>query len=951
MSPDLPPERRDHRPARTEIGPPPDMTAAASLDGDAADDTTAHETPAVETAPAPAPLAAGSRVAQFEIIRELGRGGMGRVFQARDTRLGRLVALKVVGLRSAGLVERFLVEARATARCTHENIVVIYEADEWRGQPYMALEYLEGEPLSSLLSGRPLPIRRTLELLIQVVRALVRAHELGIVHRDLKPDNIFVTRGGVVKVLDFGIAKLFGSAEETRATAGSAEGADEWRMTGHGTLVGTLPYMAPEQWGADEIDHRTDLWAVGILLWKALAGRHPLAPESRDRLVHAAALLDEPMPRIGEARPDLPGELERTVDRCLAKRKEDRFASARELLAALERAVPERYPRRLDDDERPYPGMSAFEEADAHRFFGRGRDVAHLLQQMRDRPLVGVVGPSGVGKSSFLRAGVVPALRSSEESWEVLICRPGRAPLAGLATLLQPVGQTEHHTLVDRLRAEPGYLGTLLRSRARQKQQRILLFVDQFEELYTLGADAADRRAYTACLAGVADDTSTPLRVVVSMRSDFLDRVAEDRPFMDQLTRGLIFLPPVDRTGMADALIQPAEMAGHAFESPRIIDDMLAALEGTPGALPLLQFTAAKLWDGRDRVRRVLTEATYQAVGGVAGALATYADEVVQALTPPQQRLTRAIFQRLVTSDGTRAVADAGELRELSADAAAVDTMLDHLVAARLLVVHRRGNGEEPAVEIVHESLITSWPTLRRWREESAEDSAFVEQLRAAAKQWEQRGRPAGLLWRGEAMEEAQRFHRRYKGQLSAREREYLAAVIALATRSARRTQRLVVAAFAVLIALVAAAAVALVWIRDAERSAHEQRTRAEAAAGRARDAEGLIKEQLDTIQKANEATHAGERKLEQTNRELQDALGRTEQQRARAEAEAARAEEERARAERERRKAEETAALNQRLAESERAAKQEVQRHLDEERKRRRQLELQLKEIEVDLE
>src|SRR5262245_21882435 len=263
---------------------------------------------------------------------------------------------------------------------------------------------------------------------------------------------------------------------------------------------------------------------------------------------------------------------------------------------------------------------------------------------MRERPLVGVVGPSGVGKSSLLRAGAIPALKGSDESWEVFVARPGRAPLASLATLLQPLTHSgsadlagkmrEHQALIDRLRDEPGYLGTLLRSRARQKNERILLFVDQFEELYTLAADAEERMAYTACLAGVADDPSTPLRVVVSMRSDFLDRAAEDRQFMDRLTRSLVFLPPVDRAGMAEALVQPLEMSGYRFESPAMVDEMLAELEGTAGALPLLQFTAARLWDTRDRDRRVLTLASYEALGGVAGALATHADDVAQALTP-----------------------------------------------------------------------------------------------------------------------------------------------------------------------------------------------------------------------------------------------------------------------------------------------------------------------------
>jgi hypothetical protein len=801
------------------------------------------------------------RIGQYELIRELGRGVMGLVYAARDLKLGRRVAIKFLRHATRVVAERFLVEARATARCQHENIVVIYEADEWQDKPYMALEFLEGEPLGKQLEGgKTLAPSRVIEIMIQVVRALVRAHELSIVHCDLKPDNIFVTKEGVVKVLDFGIAR----ALQSGPAGGNVEPDSQQGISG------TMPYMAPEQWGADEIDHRTDLWAVGIILWEMLTGRHPLDPISPQRLWHAAAMPDAPMPRIAEAMPDCPAGLEQIIDRCLAKRKAHRFASARELLDALEPLLPGRYGRRLEEGENPYPGMTAFQEADADRFFGRDRDVTHMVTRMADLPLVGVIAPSGVGKSSFLRAGVIPALKSSGESWEVFVTRPGRHPLASLATLLQPIASTgsldlqrsmgEHDALAARLRAEPGFLGTLLRSRARQKRERILLFVDQFEELYTLCPDAEERRAFTACLAGVADDAATPLRVVISMRSDFLDRAAEDRVFMDRLTRGLLFLPPVDRDGMRDALIAPLQMCGYQFESEAIVSDMLDSLGGASGALPLLQFTAARLWDARDRERRILTAASYQAIGGVAGALATHADQVLAQMTPERQKLSRTVFLRLVTADGTRAIVDIAELEGLG-DAHEVRGLLDQMVAARLLAVQSREEG--PVVEIVHETLITRWPTLRRWLDESAEDSAFLEQLRNAAKQWDARGRAGGLLWRGEALEDARTFARRYKAALPARERAFLDAVLAEGTRASRRRRSAVVVGFVLLGAIAAAAAVGMLWIREAKQEADRQKQVAQGEMQRAKDAEaqvtaqmGTIKEQLDTI-KQKEADRA----------------------------------------------------------------------------------------------
>jgi hypothetical protein len=393
---------------------------------------------------------------------------------------------------------------------------------------------------------------------------------------------------------------------------------------------------------------------------------------------------------------------------------------------------------------------------------------------------------------------------------------------------------TEHDELLRRLRTEPGYLGTLLRSRARQLQGHILLFVDQFEELYTLVPDADERRAFTAALAGVADDTATPLRVVVSMRADFVDRVAEDPRFMEELQRGLVFLAAPDRAGLREALVSPVEMVGYRYERDAMVDDMLTALEGTPGALPLLQFAAAKLWDARDRERQVLSESSYQAIGGISGALATHADDVLAQMNTAAQKLTQKIFQRLVTPERTRAIVEVADLHALSNDRAEVARVLDQLVAARLLVVQTRGDAGGGSVEIVHESLILRWPTLQRWLDEDQEDAAFVNQLRTAAKQWEAKGQPGGLLWRGEAMDEARRWYTRRPRELPGREQAYLDAVFSLARRGARSKRIALTLAFILLGAIAAGALVAFVWIRGAEQEAKSNAQKAKDEAARA---------------------------------------------------------------------------------------------------------------------
>jgi serine/threonine protein kinase len=828
----------------------------------------------------------GLRIAQYEIIRELGAGGMGTVYLARDLRLGRKVAIKVLQTNHPELTQRFIIEARATARCQQENIVIIYEVGEAMGNPYMVLEYLKGTVLTDLVTGgKRLPAARCVEIMVPVVRALVTAHAEGIVHRDLKPDNIFVTESGTIKVLDFGIAKVLAEREPDALNASSpainmppasaAAGKEaDYRLTQRGTIIGTMKYMSPEQWGIGvEIDNRTDIWATGVILFRMLAGKHPLAPLQGQQLV-VTAMLDRPMPKLREVAPDVPQGLCDIVDRCLLKRKEERYENAAELLAALEPFLPGRFHRELKQDETPYAGLASFQERDADRFFGRSREIAAAVNRIRETPTLAIIGPSGVGKSSFVRAGLVPALKQSGEKWETVIVRPGRNPMAALANMLSPMVGTSNtlnedlssqQELMNRLIAEPGHLGTVLRARARREHTRILLFVDQFEELYTLVPDHAERLAFTSCLAGVADDPTAPLRVALSLRADFLDRVSEDPALLAEVTQGLFFLPPPNRDGLRDALVAPAEMAGYRFENNVMVEEMLTHLETTPGALPLLQFAASKLWESRDQARRVLTQHSYVAMGGIGGALASHADAVLAELPSQQQLLARGVLLRLVTPERTRAIVSLSELQEVSREMNEVQRLVDQLVHARLLVVQQSadGNAAGSTVELVHESLIQTWPALKRWLDENQDDAAFLDQLRTAAKQWHAKGRDPGTLWRGDAAEEARRWAKRNRGGLSDLQKAYLEAVLSQASRTARRRRLAVATVIAFLSLAVAAAAVALFVIRQSQQEAKKQAIVATEAKKLAVDNEKKTQKALDDLQEKERQRVAAEKEKE----------------------------------------------------------------------------------------
>jgi serine/threonine protein kinase len=833
---------------------------------------------------------------------------MGEVYLARDTKLGRRVAIKFLHTQDPALVQRFVLEARATARCGHENIVTLYEADTFEGRPYMALEYLQGNTLADLMAGgKPMPPSRAVELVSPILRALACAHGQGIVHRDLKPENVVLTDSGVMKVLDFGIAKVLAGEPRALRPGKAAEPGGRGKvqppagqkapsaraalsaLTEHGTTLGTLAYMSPEQWKAEVVDHRTDIWAVGIMLFHMLTGKHPLSGVDGMQLGEVVVSA-EPMPSVGSAAQGVPGPLAAAVDACLAKDREKRPGSALTLLKALEPFLPGRLHRELTVDESPYAGLSPFQESNADRFFGRTHEVAAVVHRLRDQPLLAVVGPSGVGKSSFVRAGVVPALKRLGESWEALVVRPGRNPLAALASSLSGLKEaaisggtaseevSQEQDLVARLAAEPGYAGSLLRAHARRTRRKVLLFVDQFEEIYTLVPEARERLAFTGCLSGIADDAASPVRLVLSVRSDFLERVFEDSRFTAELRQGLFFLTTPSDEGLRDALTLPAEMAGYRFEEPALVEDLVRDLRSTHGALSLLQFAATQLWEARDSANKVLTRASYDAIGGIAGALARYADRVLEELSPEARAGARDLFLRLVTRERTRAVVSLEELLQSSARSGALEQLVEQLVQARLLVVQKNDRGS--TVEIVHESLIGSWPTLRRWLDESGEDAQFLEQLRAGAKQWEAASRRRDLLWRDEIAEEARRFRRRFQGELPDPQHSFLAAVLAEEARVARRKRALVAGGIGFLSLLVAGSLIALVIIRDAHKEAVRQTGIARSAEGAARHrAEELQKKERERAEAAQRAEKASA-ELRVKNDELVTALGTAEEAR-----------------------------------------------------------------------
>lgn len=276
----------------------------------------------------------GQTLKHYEVLELLGKGGMGVVYRARDTRLGRTVALKVLKdevMENADRKRRFLHEARSASAISHPAIAQVYDVDEVDGHLFIALEFVEGKTVRQLVVQRELDLLGAVEVALQATEGLGKAHAKGIVHRDIKSDNIMVTPDGRAKILDFGLAKLFAP----ESSDSELSGIETMAQTQVGTVLGTVAYMSPEQARGKEVDARSDLFSIGIVLYEMVTGELPFKGHSPLDTMHAIAF--EEVRPVTVVRRDLPPDLQRILSRCLRKRPEDRYQNAEALVDDLKR--------------------------------------------------------------------------------------------------------------------------------------------------------------------------------------------------------------------------------------------------------------------------------------------------------------------------------------------------------------------------------------------------------------------------------------------------------------------------------------------------------------------------------------------------------------------------------------------------------------------------------------
>jgi DNA-binding SARP family transcriptional activator len=458
----------------------------------------------------------------------------------------------------------------------------------------------------------------------------------------------------------------------------------------------------------------------------------------------------------------------------------------------------------------PYQGLAAFSQTEADFFFGREAFVQRLLEMMRQKTLVAVVGPSGSGKSSVVLAGLLghlnqhptPSAPNPPEpphNWLPVIIRPGVDPCRRLndelhVLLAAPNGGVSAGSQTTG--AAPPSPATLIASILAQAPAgtRLLLVVDQFEELYTLCSSPESRQEFLDTLLLLANlpqpaRNETPahnrgqVTVILTLRADFMGQALTYRPLADALQNADIKLGPMTTAELRRAIIQPAAHQGLAMEAG-LVERLLNDVGHDPGYLPLLQFTLTVLWDRQQAGQ--LTYAAYQAVGGVDGTLTRYADSVYTSLNPDQQREAEQIFTHLISpGEGTEATRRRANLDDLSETGRQV---VETLVKARLLVIDRAGNGPK-TVEIAHEALIRGWEQLRIWLNQDRTFLVWKEQLRYALRRWENSNHDDGSLLRGVWLAEAEQWLATRPNDLTPTEHTFINAGIVRRDRHVRAVE------------------------------------------------------------------------------------------------------------------------------------------------------------------
>jgi len=770
----------------------------------------------VEPPPTPSPTLeeigiedlSGRAIRGYTLGERIGSGGFGAVYRATQPLVEREVAIKIILPKYANhpeFIRRFEAEAQLVARLEHPHIVPLY--DYWRepNAAYLIMRLLRGGNAQRLLQNGPLQPEVTLRILEQIGSALGAAHRAGIIHRDLKPANVLLDDDQNGYLADFGIAKYFSNPQTS-----------ETQVDG---IIGASNYISPEQIRSEFVRPQTDIYCLGVMMYELLTGTAPFRGPTPIETMHHH--LTAPMPPLAANRSGLPKALDKVIERATAKDPFERYENVESLIADFRHAISaewrvkthETAPRpsvALTAADNPYKGLRAFNEFDATDFFGRETLTQQLLARLGEggdlARFLMVAGPSGSGKSSVVKAGLIPALRRGglpgSENWFIVELMPGANPFEELEAALLRVAINPPSSLLDQLREDKrGLLRAVNRCLPDDPAVELVMVVDQFEELFTLVQDEAIRLHLLDNLLTATLDEHSRVRIVLTLRADFVDRPLNYVDFGELIRQRAEFVLPLTADELERAIVSPAERVGLQIDEG-VVSAIVRDLGDQPGTLPLLQYTLTELFEKREG--NTVTKSAYQSVGGALGALGRRAEEVFAGLDKVSQNTARQLFLRLVTLgenvEDTRRRVLRSEIESLTKPenkgdlrgSKEVQSVLDAFGKARLLTFDRDPSTRGPTVEIAHEALIRAWSRLQDWLAESREDLRIQWQLTLAAREWVNARRDPSFLATGARLARFEVFSAESDLALNEEERAYLNASIAerQGRESERRVQR-----------------------------------------------------------------------------------------------------------------------------------------------------------------
>jgi len=721
---------------------------------------------------------------RYRILAQIGTGGMSEVFKAEDLKLQRTVALKVLRDPSPNghsSTQQILREARAVAALNHPGIATLYEVDESEDDPFLIMEYVEGETLTEHLRRGPLPIDRAIDMALQIAEALGWSHSRGVLHGDLKSSNIMLTSTGAVKILDFGLARLK-KASSDQSSAPQA-----------GETAGTLAYLAPERGQGSPPSERTDIFSLGVLFYEMLTGRRPFDGVVPSQTIQK--ILNEQPPQLSSFRDDIPLQLEAILRKTVAKNPVERYPDTSEFLVDLQRlrrdlsigtpihlvandladpSLPGKPP--LPMDRRPsgqrwissmmrhrlawtggfitavvllavggflvrervlgwtgfilillatitgflvyttrskqkpnrsasdphgvaFRGLLPFQEADRDRFYGRDLDTSLLLKKVASPATAGspdfrfgvLYGESGCGKTSLLRAGLLPRLR--EMGFLALYCRSYKDLSAAI------VAECQKQTLIE-FRAGQS-LQEYLASVSRELNATIFIVCDQFEEFFVSSRSSSEREPFLSFVSDCLHQNSLPIHFLLSLRSDFLHLINSefgDRVEEPLLSSRLYRLRQFDEAHAVDIIERSARQARLPFDpslSRQVARDL--AVGGT--VLPSeLQIVGEQL-----QSKRIFSLQEYRRLGGRTSLVHQYLEDAIQS--SGHSEIAGLLLRSLISDENTRLTLPLAEIvHRTQRSSSTVKWVLEHFVQSRLV---RCLQDDEPwRYELMHEYLI-----------------------------------------------------------------------------------------------------------------------------------------------------------------------------------------------------------------------------------------------------